>query len=193
MPAEVPGAIDIGIEQADVLAMLVDGVVGEVVGLRAAAAGEAVGGPRAVVVAAVVNLVIEAAGTHEQTEVLLPVEVHLGQEAGPVGDQAALVEGVVAVVDVGDGRVRETVGQRVIAGLGSPREAIGEGSVPVELEVFVGLERQCLALSGAAGRQAEHGNADRSLQGTAGGSSCCSCHVVALGTAGHSSVRQAQG
>ncbi|MNZ46938.1 hypothetical protein D3C78_646380 [compost metagenome] len=169
VPAQVPGAVDIVVEQAQVLAVLVDGVVGEVVGLRALAAGEAVGGACAVVVAAVVDVVVEAAGAHEQAVVLLPVEVGLGEETGAVGDQAALVEGVVAVVDVGDGRVRKAPGQRMVAGLGTPGQGVGEGGIPGNGQVVAGLEAQ------RGQRPAEGQQGCR--QGQPGGDwrSCC-CH-----------------
>ncbi|MNZ44666.1 hypothetical protein D3C78_622990 [compost metagenome] len=158
MAADVPAAIGIGVEQAQVVAVLVDGVLGEAVGAPAVAAGQAVGGTGAVVVALVVDVVVEAGSAHEQAEVVLPLEVGFGEKADAVGDQAAPVESVVAIVAVGVGH------QLVVAALGTPGQAVGQGGVPVDAQVIVGLEGQGAGRAAQAASQHQHPQAHAGVQ-----------------------------
>ncbi|MDT4866060.1 hypothetical protein FQZ97_1008960 [compost metagenome] len=127
-----------------------------------------------VVVAAVVDVVVEAGGADEQAIVLTPVEVRFGEDAEAVVDQAALVEGVVAVVGGGACRVGETIGQRVIAIRGAPGDGVGDGGIPVDLEVIVDLVG--LGLDLTAQGKGQRGNLQGKGQRLEGGS--CSCHLV---------------
>ncbi|MNE24078.1 hypothetical protein D3C80_1173550 [compost metagenome] len=177
MAGHVPGAVGVVVEEAQVVAVLVDGLVGEAVGARAVAAGEAVGGAGAVVVALVVDRVVEAGGTHEHAEVFAPAEVGFSEEAGPVVDQAALVEGVVTVIAV---RVARLVAQLVVAVLESPGQAIAEGGVPVDLDVGTGVETHCVAWAAQPAQQAEQGEANRRVERFPGVDDCCFYHRVPL-------------
>ncbi|MNN31123.1 hypothetical protein D3C81_1447980 [compost metagenome] len=98
--SDIPVAIGVIVEETQVVAVLVDGFVGEAVGARAPAAGKAVGGTGAVVVALIVDGVVEASGAYEHAEILAPADIGFGEETGPVLDQATSVEGIVAVVAV---------------------------------------------------------------------------------------------
>ncbi|MNF69402.1 hypothetical protein D3C84_512850 [compost metagenome] len=100
MASDIPVAIGVIVEETQLIAVLVDGFVGEAVGARAPAASEAVGGAGAVVVALIVDGVVEASGAHEHAEILAPADIGFGEETGPVLDQATSVEGIVAVVAV---------------------------------------------------------------------------------------------
>ncbi|MNL49178.1 hypothetical protein D3C87_1720900 [compost metagenome] len=108
----------------------------------------------------------------------MPVEVYLGEEAGSIADQATAVEGIVAVVDVGDQRVGETIGQLLVAGLGAPGQAIGEVGVPFDLQVFAGLEAQGMGLTSQPTGQHGQGQASGGTQGLLG--DYCFYHVVLL-------------
>ncbi|MCY1389322.1 hypothetical protein D3C76_776450 [compost metagenome] len=176
MPADVPGAIDVRIEHAQVVAVLVDGVLGEAIRARAETTGEAVGSAGVVIVALVVHAVVEARGAQEYTVVGTPVEVGLGDETGTVVDHAAFVEGVVAVVAVGIGD------QLVIAVFGTPGGAVGQGGVPVDLQVFARLKAHRAGVAAQPPGHQQHGQTYASVKWLWG--DCCFYHVVLMPRSG---------
>ncbi|MNF75785.1 hypothetical protein D3C84_578670 [compost metagenome] len=149
--------------------MGIDGFAGETIRPRALAGGVAVGGAAAVVIAAVVDVVVVGAGTDEQTEVAPPVDVRIAEDADTIADQAATVEGVVAVVAVG-GRGIVAPAQGVGGFLRPPGQAVGKHGAGLDLQVVVGFEGECTQL--AAGKQQGGG---QSTQGS-GKAGCCYCH-----------------
>ncbi len=102
-----------------------------------------------VVIAAMVDVVVVGAGAHEQAEVTAKVEVGVADQAQAMGDQAAPVESVVAVVAVGIVAPAKGMGRLCRA----PGQAIGDDVAVLHFEVVADFEDQ----GGQRGTEQEQG------------------------------------
>jgi len=132
---EAPAAEHIGVQQTGAAAAVVAGVAGEFVVVAALVYR----GRRIVVVALVVDIVVEGAGTHHGAVVVFAQD-HLAQRADAVGGEAAAVEVAVGVVGIDPHQPVALLAQAYADAIAGGHRPV-DGSAVVELDGFAGQRR----------------------------------------------------